>query len=132
MDWTYKKEATRYREEHGLPNDTELKMQLFPDFPLERARLKHVWWLNGLFSVTTAIYGFSVEWNIAVPLFLQFISKLLRKCRSESKQTNMFSCFHSHGNLQYYINSYDRPVPLPTSFSNSDCESAYRTEVRDC
>jgi hypothetical protein len=76
MDWNYKKEATKYKEHHELPTDADLKPHLYPDFPLERARLGHVWWLNGLFSVTTAVYGYSVEWNIAIPLVLQFISMI--------------------------------------------------------
>jgi hypothetical protein len=77
MDRDYKKEAAKYIEEHDLPDGTELKQQSYPDFPIERARLQSVYVLNGLFVVATAIYGFSVEWNIAFPLVLQFISECL-------------------------------------------------------
>jgi hypothetical protein len=75
MDRDYKKEAANYIEENDLPKDTELKQQNYPDFPIERARLRSVYVLNGLFVVATAVYGFSVEWHIAFPLILQFISE---------------------------------------------------------
>lgn len=75
MDRDYKKEAARYIEEHDLPKNTELKQQNYPDFPIERARLRSVYFLNGIFVIATAVYGFSVEWHIAFPLILQFISK---------------------------------------------------------
>jgi hypothetical protein len=75
MDRDYKREAANYIIEHDLPKGTELKQQNYPDFPIERARLRSVYVLNSLFVVATGVYGFSVEWHIAIPLVLQFISK---------------------------------------------------------
>ncbi|KAE9979402.1 hypothetical protein EG328_000887 [Venturia inaequalis] len=74
MDRDYKKEAARYCGARNLPKETELKQQKYPDFPIERARLRSVYFLNGAFVVATAVYGFSVEWHISVPLILQFIT----------------------------------------------------------
>lgn len=78
MDWNYKKAATIYREMNGLPKATELKQQTYPDFPLEHARLQNIWWLLTVFCAATAVYGFSVEWHIAIPLTLQFICLFFR------------------------------------------------------
>ncbi|TID25600.1 MFS general substrate transporter [Venturia nashicola] len=74
MDRDYKKEAVRYTKEHALPEDIEPKQQNYPDFPIERARLRSVYFLNGIFVIATGVYGFSVEWHIAIPLILQFIT----------------------------------------------------------
>jgi hypothetical protein len=74
MDRDYKREARLYRERNDLAEDTELKQQTYPDFPIERARLRSVYVLNAFFVVATAVYGFAVEWHIAIPLTLQFIS----------------------------------------------------------
>jgi hypothetical protein len=75
MDRDYEKETARYLKERDLPEGTEIKQQDFPDFPIERARLRSVYVLNALFVAATAFYGFSVEWHIAIPLVLQFISE---------------------------------------------------------
>ena len=76
MDRDYKQEAIRYRKSKQLPKGTELKQQDYPDFPIENARLRRVYVLAFFFAVATGVYGFSVEWLIAIPLTLQFISKL--------------------------------------------------------
>jgi hypothetical protein len=73
MDRDYRIAATAYKNQHALADETELKQQTYPDFPLERARLANVWWLLILFSVSTGVYGFAVEWHIAVPLTMQFL-----------------------------------------------------------
>jgi hypothetical protein len=75
MDRDYKREERRYRKEHDLPESTELKQQDFPDFPIERARLRSVYLLNAVFVISTALYGTAVEWHIAIPLVLQFFGK---------------------------------------------------------
>lgn len=74
MDRDYKREASLFREMNKLPIDTEIKQEAFPDFPLEHARLRSVYVLTILFALATAIYGFSLEWHIAFPLILQFIT----------------------------------------------------------
>jgi len=75
MDRDYKHEERLFREMNNLPEDTEVKQRSYPTFPIEHARLRRVYVLNFLFVAATAVYGFSVEWNIAIPLTLQFISK---------------------------------------------------------
>jgi hypothetical protein len=75
MDRDYKTEADRYRRENNIPEGTELKQQDFPEFPIERARLRRVYILAISFAIATGVYGFSVEWFIAIPLTLQFISE---------------------------------------------------------
>jgi multidrug resistance protein len=76
LDRDYKKEASKYRAEHGVSEETELEQEEFPDFPIERARLRSVFVLNAVFVVSIALYGMSVEWHIAIPLILQFFGKL--------------------------------------------------------
>lgn len=78
MDRDYKREAKAYREKHFLQENVKLKQQDFPDFPIEKARLKSTYALTSVFIVATAVYGFSVEWIIAIPLTLQFISSFYR------------------------------------------------------
>lgn len=72
MDRDYRREAARYCKEHNLPKNTELRQQHYPDFPIERARLRSVYLLNAVFVISTALYGTAVEWHIAIPLLLQF------------------------------------------------------------
>ena len=40
MDKDFKREEAFYHEKHDLPQNAELKQQLYPDFPLEKARLR--------------------------------------------------------------------------------------------
>lgn len=66
------------------PLPSKNKKDLPADFPIEHARLRHTPWITALFTISTAIYGFTVlpaaqlplvsrpGW-IAVPLTLQFI-----------------------------------------------------------
>ncbi|KAK3321245.1 major facilitator superfamily domain-containing protein [Cercophora scortea] len=71
-----------YKSTHNLPADFKIGAKSLPrDFPIERARLRHLPWVSGLFVLVTACYGFSVAvpaldarpgW-IAVPLLLQFV-----------------------------------------------------------
>jgi hypothetical protein len=75
MDKDYKREERLFREQNSISDSTEVKLRTYPNFPIERARLRRVYVLTFLFVAATAVYGFSVEWNIAIPLTLQFISK---------------------------------------------------------
>jgi len=75
MDRDYKREAAMYRRKRGLPDDMELKQQEHPGFPIEKARLRSTYFLLAVFTAATGVYGFSVEWNLAVPLALQFLSE---------------------------------------------------------
>lgn len=73
MDYDYKKTEREYITLKGLPADTKLNKKELLDFPIERSRLRSVWWIIIIFVITTAIYGYSITiHSLAVPLILQF------------------------------------------------------------
>lgn len=73
MDHDYKTVERQYRQARGIPADTTLNKKELVDFPIEKSRLRNVWWIIVIFVVTVALYGFSLPLNIiAVPLVLQF------------------------------------------------------------
>jgi len=108
MDRAYKKEAKKYRDDNNLSKDTELRQQLYPDFPLEKARLGHMWWLSLLFAIATGIYGFSVEWNIAIPLTLQFITAFTATAIFNINSTLMIDLYPSKPATATAINNLVR------------------------
>lgn len=81
MDRSFKQAEADYRSQHDPSSFLGAKENSLPaNFPIERARLKHIPWITTLFVVSTAAYGFSLNsrslaerpgW-IAVPLILQF------------------------------------------------------------
>lgn len=82
MTRDYKSTEERYKATHNLPAEFKLSPKKVPnDFPIERARLRHLPWIAGLFVLSTGGYGFtlvdpkitSLNGWIAVPLFLQFM-----------------------------------------------------------
>lgn len=81
MDRSYKQAEADYWTQQKPPADlVVLKSPIPADFPIEKARLKHIPWITSLFIVSTATYGVSLSsksWTgrpgwIAVPLILQF------------------------------------------------------------
>jgi hypothetical protein len=71
-----------YKMKYNLPPTYTLPTKDIPaDFPIEKARLRNLPWITGLFAASTAAYGFSLSFPalnsrpgwIAVPLSLQFI-----------------------------------------------------------
>jgi hypothetical protein len=82
MNCSYKQVEDDYRIQHNMSAFQPLSIRSLPaDFPLEKARLKHIPWLTTLFIISTTAYGFSLEsirltelpgW-ITVPLILQFL-----------------------------------------------------------
>lgn len=58
-------------EECGKPCSSDAQDR--SSFPIERARLGHIWWLITLLLFITVAYGFSLKTHIAVPLTCQFI-----------------------------------------------------------
>jgi MFS family permease len=75
MDGDYKREMERYRQRKQIQDGIHIKQQTHPDFPIEKVRLRRTFLLTVVFAVATAVYGFSVEWIIFIPLTLQFLSK---------------------------------------------------------
>jgi len=80
MTRDYKAAEVAYKIAHNLPPSHKLPAKnVAADFPIEHARLRHLPWIAGLFTASTAAYGFSlagptakIGW-IAVPLVLQFL-----------------------------------------------------------
>ncbi|KAK2627302.1 hypothetical protein QTJ16_003268 [Diplocarpon rosae] len=73
MDYDYKTIERRYRQEHGIDPNTLLNKRELTDFPIEKSRMRNIWWIVVIFVVTTFFYGFSLNLNIiALPLVLQF------------------------------------------------------------
>src|SRR2546430_257321 len=72
MDHDYRHTENEYRKAHNIPENTKLNRKNFGDFPIERARQRNVWWIVLIFTVATGVYGFSLAFNIAFPLILQF------------------------------------------------------------
>lgn len=82
MTTDYKAVQQACNAAHDLPQDHELLSKNLPwDFPLERARLRHIPWITAIFTVSVGLYGFSMDGEllpwltsrpgwIAVPLTL--------------------------------------------------------------
>jgi MFS family permease len=72
-DYDYKIVENQYRKEMGIPDDTPLNKKELFDFPIEKSRMRNIWWIILIFVFATALYGFSLGLNtIAIPLVLQF------------------------------------------------------------
>ena len=82
MNGDYALAEKHYKLSRGLQEDHPFPKQSLPeDFPIENARLRNLWWVVGLFIVSTSAYGWTLSsppftskpgW-IALPLFLQFL-----------------------------------------------------------
>lgn len=73
MDRDFKIVEKKFRESRGLSEDVDVSR--LPDFPLERARLRNMWWIVIMNVGCIAAYGWTLESHIAIPLTLQFFSK---------------------------------------------------------
>jgi MFS family permease len=73
MDYDYRTVEAQYRKAKGIAEDVKLNKKTLSDFPIEKSRLRNIWWIVLIFVLTTAFYGFSLNLNqIALPLLLQF------------------------------------------------------------
>jgi multidrug resistance protein len=82
MNRSYKEIEAEYLTQHNVSTDQgSSKGSLPADFPIAKARLKHIPWITALFIISTIAYGISLGsksltqlpgW-IAVPLILQFL-----------------------------------------------------------
>jgi MFS family permease len=73
MDYDYKRTEKEYRAAKGIADDIKLNKKTLIDFPIERSRLRSIWWIVLIFVITTALYGFSLSLKqLALPLILQF------------------------------------------------------------
>ena len=74
MDHDYGIIETRYRRANGIADAVKLDKKSTAGYPVEKARLRNIWWIVIMFVASTAAYGFSLSLNkIAVPLVLQFL-----------------------------------------------------------
>ncbi|KAL5331419.1 hypothetical protein ACEPPN_000949 [Leptodophora sp. 'Broadleaf-Isolate-01'] len=73
MDHDYHVIESQYRTSRNIPEDTKLNKKDLVDFPIEKSRLRNIWWNVLIFIAATAGYGFSLNLDrIAIPLMLQF------------------------------------------------------------
>lgn len=73
MDYNHKVTEREYCMRNNLPRETRVTTKTHPDFPIEIARMRNTWWITALFIVCTAVYGFSLNTHLAVPVILQYI-----------------------------------------------------------
>ncbi|KAM3076309.1 hypothetical protein ACMFMF_005642 [Clarireedia jacksonii] len=74
MDYDYHITESQYRTSKNIPEDTKLNKKDLVDFPIEKSRLRNIWWIVSVFIAATAGYGFSLNLDlIAIPLILQFL-----------------------------------------------------------
>jgi len=74
LDRDYNTVESRYKANHDIEKDSKLKFKHNFDFPIERARLRNMWWVTLLFIGATIGYGFSLpSKHIAIPLAMQFL-----------------------------------------------------------
>lgn len=81
MDRDYKSTEASYKATHGISEDYNISPKAIPsDFPIEKARFRHVFWITVLLAVFMALYGAAFwempitsrrEWMV-IPLALQF------------------------------------------------------------
>ncbi|KAF4626811.1 hypothetical protein G7Y89_g11352 [Cudoniella acicularis] len=75
LEHDYEIFESRYKIEHNIKEDSNLSFKNNSDFPIERARLRNIWWITLLFIGATVGYGFSLSsQHIAIPLLLQFFT----------------------------------------------------------
>ena len=71
-DWAVME--AQYRETKNISDAQPLNKKELVDFPFAQARMRSIWWMILIFIVSTALYGFSLNFNVmAVPLILQFM-----------------------------------------------------------
>ncbi len=69
MDHDYKTVERAYRIEKGIDADTKLNKKELVDFPIEKSRMRNIWWIILIFILSTALYGYSLSLRIlAIPL----------------------------------------------------------------
>lgn len=74
MDYDYNRTEDEYRQSKGIAADIKLNKKSLADFPLERSRLRSIWWIVTIFIISTSCYGFSTNLaEMPIPLLLQFL-----------------------------------------------------------
>lgn len=73
MDYNHKLTEREYCMRNNIPLETRITSKTHPDFPIEYARMRNTWWISAVFIVCTAVYGFSLNTHLALPVILQYI-----------------------------------------------------------
>ncbi|KAJ5149143.1 hypothetical protein N7448_000721 [Penicillium atrosanguineum] len=73
MDFNHKRTEHEYCMQNNLPLETRINSKSHPNFPIEYARMRNTWWITAVFIVCTAVYGFSLDTHLAVPVILQYV-----------------------------------------------------------
>ena len=74
MDRDYRKVEAEFMATHSLEPGTGISLRKRTDFPIEKARLRSMWWITATFITAMACYGPSLKLpNPAMPLVLQFM-----------------------------------------------------------
>ena len=73
MDYNHRRTEREYCMRNNMPLETRISSKSHPDFPIEYARMRNTWWITAVFIVCTAVYGFSLDTHLAVPVILQYI-----------------------------------------------------------
>ncbi|KAM3078300.1 hypothetical protein ACMFMG_006188 [Clarireedia jacksonii] len=69
MDYDYHITESQYRTSKNIPEDTKLNKKDLVDFPIEKSRLRNIWWIVSQLRDTASP---SLD-LIAIPLILQFL-----------------------------------------------------------
>ncbi|OCL05139.1 MFS general substrate transporter [Glonium stellatum] len=72
MGHDYRRTELEYREKKGIAPSIQIERKALADFPIEKARMRNIWWVILIFTLATGVYGFSLNLPIAFPLVLQF------------------------------------------------------------
>lgn len=74
LDRDYKIVESSYKAAQTIEDDSTLSSKHNSDFPIERARLRNIWWITFLFIGATIGYGFALSSkHLAIPLVMQFL-----------------------------------------------------------
>ncbi|PMD42166.1 MFS general substrate transporter [Hyaloscypha variabilis F] len=77
----YKIVESNYKLANNIEEDSTTSCKHNYDFPIERARLRSIWWISLLFIGATIGYGFSLSSkHLAIPLTMQFLVGLGSTC----------------------------------------------------
>jgi len=84
MDRDFSFVEKQYRERKGIEMTSPLSRKTLAatDFPIERARLREAYWIVPLFILSTALYGYAIQWDlmsfaIALQFFVAFAATSL-------------------------------------------------------
>ncbi|KAM0323488.1 hypothetical protein ACHAQA_008768 [Verticillium albo-atrum] len=120
MTKDYRMAEEAYKQTHELPKGYKVPKNVPVDFPIERARLRHLPWIIGVFAVAVGAYGSSLAFPgltartgwIAVPLTLQFFIAAASNAVFALNQTLISDLCPGKGASATAINNLGAPASL--------------------